>query len=124
MRFLTFSEIIVSQMRDSLFACVLTYSMAILAVQKSCAGLLRPVNRRLSYRSRRNYRTTMTSTASGLSKTDVVKGQPNDMKGKNIIVTGGNSGIGLAMSKALASRGANVVIATRNSEKGAKYVHR
>lgn len=63
-------------------------------------------------------------TASGLSKTDVVKGQPNDMKGKNIIVTGGNSGIGLAMSKALASRGANVVIATRNSEKGSKYVHR
>ena len=61
-------------------------------------------------------------TASGLSKTDVVEGHPNDMKGKNIVVTGGNSGIGLALSKALASRGANVMIATRNSEKGSKCV--
>ena len=105
-------------MRDSLLAGVLTYSMAILTLQKSYACLLRPISRGSSFRPRRNCRTTM--TASGLSKTDVVKGRPNDMKGKNIVVTGGNSGIGLAMSKALAARGANVVIATRNSEKGAK----
>ena len=61
-------------------------------------------------------------TASGLTKTDVVKGHPNDLKGKNIIVTGGNSGIGLSLSKSLASRGANVLIASRNPEKGNKYV--
>lgn len=61
-------------------------------------------------------------TASGLSKTEVVEGHKNDMAGKHIVVTGGNSGIGLAYSKALAARGAHVTIATRNSEKGAKCV--
>ena len=114
---------IVSQMPDGLFAAVLTCSMTIITVQRSCACLLRPVKSRSVLRSRRSYKTTSTMTASGLSKTDVVEGHPNDMKGKNIVVTGGNSGIGLALSKALASRGANVTIATRNSEKGSKCVH-
>ena len=54
------------------------------------------------------------------SKTEVVEGRSNDMKGKNVIVTGANSGIGLALSKALVSRGAHVTVAARNNAKGAE----
>ncbi|XP_057490374.1 uncharacterized protein LOC130776234 [Actinidia eriantha] len=47
---------------------------------------------------------------------------PEDMKtsieGKNCIVTGANSGIGLAMAESLASRGANVYMVCRNKERG------
>jgi retinol dehydrogenase-12 len=39
------------------------------------------------------------------------------MKGKNCIVTGGNSGIGFETALALANSGANVVIISRNQEK-------
>lgn len=56
------------------------------------------------------------------SKTDVVKGKREDMKGKNIVVTGANSGIGLALSKALVSRGAHVTVGARDNAKGAEYV--
>ena len=38
-----------------------------------------------------------------------------EMTGKNCIVTGGNSGLGLATAEALASRGATVWILGRNS---------
>ena len=62
------------------------------------------------------------STAPHLSKTEVVKGTKDDMKGKSIVVTGGNSGIGLALSKALVSRGAHVTVAARDDAKGAEYV--
>ena len=55
------------------------------------------------------------------SKTEVVKGKKDDMKGKNIVVTGANSGIGLALSKALVSRGAHVTVAARDDAKGAEY---
>jgi 2-deoxy-D-gluconate 3-dehydrogenase len=40
-----------------------------------------------------------------------------DLKGKVAIVTGGNGGIGLGMARGLASAGARVVIAARNTEK-------
>ena len=39
------------------------------------------------------------------------------MKGKNVIITGGNAGIGLATSIALAKQGANVYIVSRSKDK-------
>ena len=57
-----------------------------------------------------------------LSKTEVVEGRKDDMKGKNFIVTGGNSGIGFALSKALVSRGGHVTIASRDPAKIAECV--
>lgn len=43
-----------------------------------------------------------------------------DLSGKNIIVTGGNSGIGFEAVKAFAKNGANVVLASRSIERGVK----
>jgi 2-deoxy-D-gluconate 3-dehydrogenase len=40
-----------------------------------------------------------------------------DLKGKVAVVTGGNGGIGLGMARGLASAGARVVVAGRNTEK-------
>ena len=40
-----------------------------------------------------------------------------DLRGKVAIVTGGNGGIGLGMARGLASAGARVAVAARNSEK-------
>lgn len=45
---------------------------------------------------------------------------PFDLSGKVALVTGGNSGIGLGMAKALASAGADVAIWGTNEEKNAK----
>lgn len=42
------------------------------------------------------------------------------VKGKNVVVTGGNRGIGLGISTAFAQSGANVIILCRNIEKGMK----
>ncbi|MBI3257812.1 MAG: SDR family NAD(P)-dependent oxidoreductase, partial [Actinobacteria bacterium] len=44
---------------------------------------------------------------------------PFDLSGKVALVTGGNSGIGLGMAKALASAGADVAIWGTNEEKNA-----
>jgi len=54
-----------------------------------------------------------TSTAS-----DVIKGI--NLAGKNVIVTGGNAGIGLETTKVLAVAGATVIVAARDIEKAKK----
>ena len=43
-----------------------------------------------------------------------------DLTGKAAIITGGNQGIGLAISRGLARAGASVIIANRRAEEGAK----
>jgi NAD(P)-dependent dehydrogenase (short-subunit alcohol dehydrogenase family) len=50
-------------------------------------------------------------------------GMPNaDMTGKTVVVTGGNSGIGLETAVALGALGARVVITARNPDRGAAAV--
>ena len=41
-----------------------------------------------------------------------------DMQGKTVVVTGGNSGIGLETAAALAAMGARVLVTARNADKG------
>lgn len=43
-----------------------------------------------------------------------------DLRGKNIIVTGGNTGIGLETTKTLSNAGATVIVAARDIEKAKK----
>lgn len=45
-----------------------------------------------------------------------------DQSGRNVIITGGTSGLGLSTAKALTSRGAQVIITGRSPGKGDKYV--
>jgi dehydrogenase/reductase SDR family protein 12 len=45
-----------------------------------------------------------------------------DMKGKHVMITGGNQGIGFSAALALATRGATVHIVCRNPERGQKAV--
>lgn len=42
------------------------------------------------------------------------------MENKNVVITGGNAGIGLATSMALAQKGANIFLVCRNKEKAEK----
>lgn len=41
-----------------------------------------------------------------------------DMQGKTVVVTGGNSGIGVETAEALAQMGARVIVTARNADKG------
>lgn len=41
-----------------------------------------------------------------------------DQKGKTVLVTGANAGIGFETAQALAAKGARVILACRNSERG------
>lgn len=45
-----------------------------------------------------------------------------DLEGKRIIITGANSGIGLEAAKALSKKGAEVILAVRNKQKGQSSV--
>jgi len=47
---------------------------------------------------------------------------PNSLTGKVIVITGGNTGLGLESGKRLAAAGATIVVTTRSIEKGAKAV--
>ncbi len=47
-----------------------------------------------------------------------------DMKGKHILVTGGNQGIGFSAAMSLARRGATIYLVCRNAEKGKEAVER
>ena len=42
------------------------------------------------------------------------------MEGKRVLITGGNSGIGLVTARELASMGAEVILACRDTEKTAE----
>ncbi|MEU8612146.1 SDR family NAD(P)-dependent oxidoreductase, partial [Actinoplanes sp. NPDC048791] len=44
--------------------------------------------------------------------------QISDQNGRTFVVTGAASGLGLATARALAARGARVVLAVRDEEKG------
>ena len=46
--------------------------------------------------------------------------QPFDLSGKNVLITGGNRGIGLGMARALAESGASVIIWGTNKERNAE----
>ncbi len=46
---------------------------------------------------------------------DVLRGV--DLTGKNVIVTGGHTGLGLATTRALAQAGASVTVASRDVER-------
>mmetsp|Transcript_20452 Transcript_20452/g.19672 ORF Transcript_20452/g.19672 Transcript_20452/m.19672 type:complete len:434 (-) Transcript_20452:192-1493(-) len=55
----------------------------------------------------------------GPSPTQVL---PGSMNGKTVVITGGNTGLGLESAKRLAIAGATIVITSRNLEKGNKAV--
>ncbi len=50
--------------------------------------------------------------------------QIGNLKGNNVIITGGSSGIGLEAAKVLAAKGAAVTLAVRNVEKGKRIIEK
>jgi len=46
-----------------------------------------------------------------------------EMTGKQVIITGANSGLGLEVSKVFAAKGANLIMACRNISKGEEALH-
>jgi len=49
-------------------------------------------------------------------------GKKNDMSGKVVVITGGNSGIGLETARGLAEQGATVILGCRSKERGKEAV--
>ncbi len=47
-----------------------------------------------------------------------------DQTGRTAVITGANTGLGFETAKALAAKGAHVVLAVRNPDKGARPPHR
>jgi NAD(P)-dependent dehydrogenase (short-subunit alcohol dehydrogenase family) len=64
--------------------------------------------------------TTRVITPFGAESTAAEVTADVDLTGKRVIVTGGASGIGIETARALAGRGAEVTIAVRNTEAGAR----
>jgi NAD(P)-dependent dehydrogenase (short-subunit alcohol dehydrogenase family) len=58
-----------------------------------------------------------------MTKTRWTSEDIEDQTGRVAIVTGGNSGIGYETAKALAAKGAAVIVASRNNQRGSKAVH-
>jgi NAD(P)-dependent dehydrogenase (short-subunit alcohol dehydrogenase family) len=50
--------------------------------------------------------------------------QIGNLKGSNVIITGGSSGIGLEAAKVMAAKGASVTLAVRNMEKGKRIIEK
>ena len=64
--------------------------------------------------------TTRVITPFGAESTAAEVAADVDLAGKRMIVTGGSSGIGIETARALAGRGADVTIAVRDTEAGAR----
>lgn len=56
------------------------------------------------------------------SPTSRVKSIAQDLRGKDFVVTGANTGIGYATARELAKMGASVTLACRNGDKGQQAV--
>jgi NAD(P)-dependent dehydrogenase (short-subunit alcohol dehydrogenase family) len=50
--------------------------------------------------------------------------QIGNLKGSNVIITGGSSGIGLEAARVMATKGASVTLAVRNVEKGKRIIEK
>ena len=58
-----------------------------------------------------------------MTRTDWMTNDIPSLKGRNIVVTGANSGIGYRAAGVLAAKGAHVILACRNPERGEDAVH-
>mmetsp|Transcript_3367 Transcript_3367/g.4871 ORF Transcript_3367/g.4871 Transcript_3367/m.4871 type:complete len:406 (+) Transcript_3367:84-1301(+) len=66
--------------------------------------------------------TAIVSPASAATASGPYSPAPNSMDGKLVVITGGNTGLGLESGKRLAAAGAEVVLTSRSSAKGKQAV--